>query len=95
MRSKTERRGPGDRRAVKQRRADKLKAQLAAQDRDRRATATSIVMGPLSFDSAMARALGWKNTEIDKFWEQVTPILKKIANRVQRRHPDLAIRQAP
>jgi hypothetical protein len=78
-----------DRRAAARRRADKLGAQLAAQQRDRVSSASRLGIGPLSFDAAMARRGGWKDSEIARFWEATTAAYQRIARRMPKRHPDL------
>lgn len=78
-----------DRRAEARRRADKLAEQLEAHRRDRTAFATSLGMGPVSFDNNMARRHGWTNSEIVAFWDATATLYKKTSNKHHRRHPEL------
>lgn len=53
---------------------------------------SSIGMGPVSFDVDMARRHGWKNSEVDSFWEEVDKIYAVYSRRMNRRHPELYAR---
>ena len=74
---------------TKKQRSDRLKRQLAERDRQDMSTASSSGMGPLTFDNELARAHGWTDAEIYRFWNRVVPFMRRASDRVKRRHPEL------
>ena len=70
-------------------RASRITKAKVAADFNRVGASVKLGMGPLSFDSNMARRHGWTNAEIARYWESAAAAYKQISRKVYKRHPEL------